>query len=162
MWDRIESEDALDRESEETQSLSPFIEELYSSEKQSPRPAERPRDNWRGDSVEARDQRVEDAARAVRNLETNGNQWYVLRSRLVEEYESGGTDPARCERNLRQLIDRVNRELGDSGRITFERLTGRLADLIADGTKPDAVLGFRVRHSGGTLGPIGVPFKAKR
>jgi hypothetical protein len=119
---------------------------------------------WFGDSTEARDKRVNDTVQAVKDLAANGDKWYVIRSRLVAEFESG-RDAATGDRNLRDMVARVNRELGAAGRITFEPLAGRLANLLAEGEgikNPDAVLGFRVRHSGGTLGPIGVCFKTKR
>lgn len=119
---------------------------------------------WVGDSPEARDKRVNDTVQAVKDLAANGDKWYVIRSRLVAEYESG-RDAATADRNLRSMIARVNRELGAAGEIKVEHLGGQLARLIAEGERmkdPDSVLSFRVKHGGGTMGPIGVCFKVRR
>lgn len=108
-----------------------------------------------------RDQRVGACVAAVKQLSTNLEKWYVIRSAMISEYQSAGPEPRDSEKALMSFIGSVNQRLGKAGEINVERVSGALAEQIAAAEnvqKPELSLNVRVWHSGGLMGPIGVCF----
>ncbi len=112
-------------------------------------------------SPDPRFQRVEAVAAAVKQLSTNMDSWYTIRTALIDEYRSAGPDPQKSEKALMSFIGSVNQRIGKGGQINAEKLTDEHAEQVARAENiqfPELCLNIRVWHSGGLMGPIGVCF----
>lgn len=112
-----------------------------------------------------RDQRMRACVTAIKQMSTNQNSWDIVRNSLIEEYQSAGPDPKNSDRALMSFIGAVNRRLKQSGEIHVERVSADIAQQIAAAERvedPQLCLNFRVWHSGGLLGPIGIAFKNQK